>query len=111
MEIRILIYFTIAHTTKLSILHCLYELRRPLILTVLPSADSLAYNNTVKDHDWWMSAMVTFERLVGVRGQPDSQAETDSRGAACDQHHLLVHGVWVTDDLLQWRAAGEGRIR
>lgn len=52
-----------------------------------------------------MPAVVTFKFFVGVRGQLDSQAETDSRGTACDQHHLLVHGAWLINCLLQQSAA------
>lgn len=44
-------------------------------------------------HGWILRAAVTFESLVGVRGQPDGQAEADPRRAASDQHHLLLHGA------------------
>lgn len=33
----------------------------------------------------------TFIGLVRVRGQSDRQAESNSWGASCDQHHLLLH--------------------
>lgn len=39
------------------------------------------------------TAVVTFECFVWVWGKPDSQAETDPRGAACDKHHLFIHGA------------------
>lgn len=33
----------------------------------------------------------TFVGLVRVGGEPDSQAEANSRGASCNQNHFLLH--------------------
>lgn len=52
---------------------------------------SYSYVKTSRDHDRKMSVVVTFEHFAGVRGQSNSQAESNPRWASCDQHNLLLH--------------------